>query len=286
MSMWKKSGPVWVFIVVIAIACYSAFFTVDQTERALVLQLGKPVRKALEPGFHVKIPFLQRIVRLKSNLRDYDPAPVEMLTLDKKRLYIDNYLKWSIADPWVYYNAVKDEKAAQTLLGDVVQGEMKIELGRCNLMDAISTQKKTVMETVTKRTAAIAIKMGIEVVDVRIKSMRLGRDNQQAILDRMISERQRLAKKLLAEGGQEALVIRTNAERACKGILAEAHRESQAIKGKGDALAARIYAEGFSQESDFFSFIRTLEAYQRTFNERSTLFLSRDDDFMSLFKGN
>jgi len=272
--------------VVIAIACYSAFFTVDQTERALVLQLGKPVRKALEPGFHVKIPFLQRIVRLKSNLRDYDPAPVEMLTLDKKRLYIDNYLKWSIADPWVYYNAVKDEKAAQTLLGDVVQGEMKIELGRCNLMDAISTQKKTVMETVTKRTAAIAIKMGIEVVDVRIKSMRLGRDNQQAILDRMISERQRLAKKLLAEGGQEALVIRTNAERACKGILAEAHRESQAIKGKGDALAARIYAEGFSQESDFFSFIRTLEAYQRTFNERSTLFLSRDDDFMSLFKGN
>ena len=283
--MWKKTGPVWLFILIVLAAVYSAFFTVDQTEQALVLQLGEPVGKARNPGFHVKIPFLQDIEYIKTNLREYDPAPVEMLSADKKKLTLDTYLKWAVIDPWLYYKTVREESRAQRLLWDLVLGELKTEIGRVELAQAASGQKQAILEKVTKRTSDIAKKMGMRVADVRIKNFTLAADAQKAVFERMISQRQRQAAQLLAQGGHESQVIKSQAEQEAKTLLAQAAADSQEIEGAADAEAAGIYAASYQKAPEFYGFLRNLELYRRSFDGRSTLFLSRDDEVMKLIKG-
>ena len=283
--MLRKYGPVWVIVIFLAAAFYSALIAVDETERAVIVQLGEPVRESVEPGLHIKIPIIQNAEVFAANLQEDDYEPTELYTADKKILIVDSYARWSLAEPMAFYTTVSNREKAQALLRDIILAELRAEIGNSPLADVVSTQRAAIMDKVTERSAEAAKKLGIKVLDVRITGLTLPVENQLAVYERMRSERERQANRILAQGHEEAQKIEAQAARQSAGLLAEARRKADETKGVADAEAARIYAAGFGQAPEFYDFVRTLEVYRKSLDERSTLFLSRDDEIMGLMKG-
>ena len=282
--MQKKLGPLVIVVVAILIVLNSAFFTVDETKQAIILQLGKPVSGVKGPGLHFKIPFLQEVQFFESRYLDYDASPAEILTEDKKNLVVDNYAKWKIVDPLKFYRTVRNVSGALSRLDDIIFAELRVELGRHLMANIISQKRADIMAVVTERSDQQARVYGISVRDVRIKRADLPQENERAVFGRMRTERERQAKKYRSEGQEVALRLKAEADRERTIILAQAYRQSQEIMGQGDGDATKVYAEAFGQDPDFFSFLKSIEAYRGALKQDTTLVLTPEDEFLKYFQ--
>lgn len=278
--MDKKLTGVLIIVIVLIVAINMTIFTVDQTKQAIVVMLGKPVGDVKRPGLHFKLPIVQEVIYFENRLLEYDAAPAEILTEDKKTLVLDNYSRWRIADPLLFYKTVKNISGAQSRLDDIVYAQLRVELGRHTLTDIVSKVRSDVMERVTARSKKIAVDYGIEVVDVRIKRADLPPENENAVYGRMRAERERQAKKYRSEGQEESLKIKADADKDRTILLAEAYEKSETIKGEGDAKALKIYADAFGKDMKFFSFLKTLEANEKSMKDNTTLVLSPKSEFL------
>jgi membrane protease subunit HflC len=257
---------------------------VDQTQDALVLMLGKPMRTIHEPGLNIKIPFAQQVIFFDNRVLEYDAVAKEVITEDKKTLVMDNYAKWRIKDPLKFYQTMRSEIGAQSRLDDIIYSNLRAELGKYTLAQVVSENRSHIMEDVTRDTNEKALSYGIEVVDVRIKRADLPPENEKSVYDRMKAEREQEAKRYRSEGEEVAIRIRAEADKKRTIILAEAKRKSQELKGEGDALATKIYAEAFQKDPDFFEFIRTMEAYKESMGAETLMVISPDSEFFKYFK--
>ncbi len=271
-----------VIIVLGLIVFFTTVFIVDEREQVVILQLGKPVRTITEPGLYFKLPIpFQNAITFDDRLLEYDVAPEEVLSKDKKTLIVDNYVRWRISDPLLFLQTVQAIPTAVTRLDDIVYSELRQELGKHNMSEIIFETREEIMEIVTKASDKSTDQYGIEVVDVRIKRVDLPRENEESIYARMDAERKRQANKFRSEGEEEAQKIRALTEKDKTIILATAYKESQEIRGEGEAKALEIYANAFNKDPDFYEFTRTLEAYKKIIDEKTTLILPADS---KLFK--
>jgi modulator of FtsH protease HflC len=261
------------------------FFTVDQTERAIVVQLGRPVRLVDDPGLHFKLPLVQEVIFFEKRILTYDAAPAEVLTEDKKNLVVDNYVKWRIINPLRFYQTVRNVSGAQTRLDDIVYSEIRVQLGVHSLSEILSETRGKIMRNVSEKSDKVAEAYGIQVVDVRIKRADLPAQNEQAVFGRMNAERERQAKRYRSEGQEEAQKVRSTADKERAIILALAYRQAQEIKGKGDAQSIRTYAQAFQQNPEFYEFMRTLDAYKKALRTETTFVLTPDNQFLNYLEG-
>jgi len=268
-----------VLLIAIVIALAASIFTVDETERAIVIQLGKYVRTITEPGLNFKAPFLQSVHKFEDRILEYDAAAAPIITSDKKHLIIDNYARWRITDPLKLYQTVRDEAGAQEKLDDIVFSEIREEVARHTLTEIISVNRELIMEKVHKKCNTKAAEYGIEVLDVRIKRADLPPEVARSVYERMKAERHRIAKKYRSEGEEEAVKIRAATDKEKTILLAESYRLAEKLKGEGDAEAIKIYAEAFEKDPEFFAFVRTLEAYKKSLRHDTTVILPSDSEF-------
>jgi len=257
-----------------------AFFTVSQWMQAMVVQLGEPVRVVREPGLYWKVPFIQQVTYFDRRLLDYDASPKEILTVDKQQLVVDNFTRWRIIDPLQFYRTVRDENGAQSRLDDIIYSDLRETLGRHTLREIVSDKRGDLMAEVTRRSAEKAKVYGIEVVDVRIKRADLPEKNEKTVFERMRTERERQAKKFRAEGDEEARKIRSESDKEVRILLADAQQTAQVTRGEGDAQAARIFAEAYGRDPEFYAFQRTLEAYRTALAQGTTVILSPKSEFL------
>jgi len=262
----------------------SPLFVVDVTQTAIVVQLGKPVRTVTEAGLYVKLPFVQEVTYFDKRLLDYDSDAQDVITQDKKTLLLDNYAKWQIVDPLKVYQNFQSQRGALQRLHDIIYSELRVELGRHDLLEIVSAARAEIMKVVMQRANEKASSYGIAILDVRIKRADLPQENEKTVFQRMQAEREQQAKQYRAEGAEEAQKIRSDAEKDREIILAQAYKESEEIRGAGDAKAFRIYAEAYKQDPKFFDFTRSMEAYRKSFDEKSTLVMSPDSEFFHYLK--
>jgi len=268
-----------VLVLLVGVVLSGALFTIDETEQAIITQLGKYVRTVSEPGLNFKVPFLQSVHKFEDRVLEYDAAAAPVITSDKKHLVIDNYARWKIVDPLKLYQTVRDESGAQARLDDIVFSELREEVARHTLTEIISVNRETIMEKVHKQCDEKAREYGVEVVDVRIKRADLPSEVARSVYARMKAERERIAKKYRSEGEEEAVKIRATTDKVKTILLAEAYREAEKVRGEGDAGAITIYAEAFEKDPEFYAFIRTLEAYEKSLGRDTTVILPSDSEF-------
>ena len=268
------------------VSAFSAFFIVDQTQQALVLQLGEPRRVIKEPGLHVKLPFIQNVLYYDRRVLDYEPPAEEVIAADQKRLVVDAFSRFLIVDPLRFYQAVGTEQAARSRLGSVISGSLRRVLGSVTLASVLSEERDRIMREITLAVAGEAKNFGIDVIDVRIRRADLPEQNNQAIYARMQSERQREAAEFRAQGAEFAQRIRSIAERERTVILANAQKNAQVLRGQGEGESVRIYADAFQRDADFYAFYRSLQAYRESLGDSSTtLLLSPESEFFRYFGG-
>ncbi|PYT20000.1 MAG: protease modulator HflC [Acidobacteria bacterium] len=269
------------------VALYAAFFTLRETEFALVTQFGRPVRTIRDAGLHVKWPF-QNVLRFDRRLRIYNPRPSEFLTRDKKNLVIENYVAWRIQDPERFVQTVADPAAAEMRLHDIIWSGLSAAVGRLDLEALISTSPEKVqaagmLDHLTQLTDRTALdQYGIQVVDVRIKRLNLPEQNKQSVYARMRAERERIARQYRAEGEEQALSIRADADREREEILSTAYKEAEKMRGEGDAEAARIYGKAYARNPRFYKLLRTLESYKKVLDDKTTAILSSDSELLKV----
>lgn len=262
-------------------------FTVDQRQFALVFQLGEVKQAITEPGLKFKVPFIQnvryfdrRILTLDSN------EPERFITSEKKNVLVDSYIKWRIVDPNLYYISVGgDEARARTRLSQTVNAGLREEFGKRLVHDVISGERDKIMDQMREKADIDARRIGVQIVDVRLKRVELPEEVSGAVYSRMEAERKRVANELRSEGAAEAEKIRADADRQREVIVAEAYRDAQKIKGEGDAKAAAAYAEAFGKNPEFYAFYRSLEAYRGSFaNKSDVLVVEPSSDFFKYMK--
>ena len=271
-------------IILLVMLGASPFFILDLTQTAIVVQLGEPKRTVTEPGLKFKIPFVQEVTYFDKRLLDYDVPAREVITQDKKTILIDNFAKWKIVDPLQVYKAFQTQRGALQRLDDIIYSELRVELGRHELLEIVSANRLHIMSVVAKRANEKANKYGLEISDVRIKRADLPEQNAKAVFDRMQAERERIAKQYKPGGAEEAPKIRSEAQKDREIILADAYKTAQEIRGEGEAKAFKIYADAYRQDPKFFEFIRSMEAYRKTFSKDTTMVLSPDSEFLRFLK--
>ncbi len=271
-------------LLAIIIAGTATFLTVDETETVIITQLGKYIRTVEEPGLEVKIPFIQTAHYFDKRVLEYDAAPAEILTKDKKNLVVDNYARWRIIDPLKLYQTVRNEGGAQARLDDIIYADLREELANVNLSDIIDIHREVIMKAVAEKSAEKARQYGIEIIDVRIQRADLPPEVEESVYARMNAERHRIAKKYRSEGEEEAAKIKAETDKQRAIILAEAYRQAQTIKGRAEAEATRIYANAFQRDPQFYDFVRTLESYAKIIDKETTLILRSDSELFQYIK--
>jgi membrane protease subunit HflC len=255
-------------------------FVVDQTERAIVLQLGKPVGNAdYEPGLHFKLPFVQNVIFFDSRVLEYDAPAAEILTQDKKNMVVDNFSRWRIVNPLLFYQKVRNVQGGLSRIDDIVYSQLRESLGRYTLTEIVAVERSAIMDEVTIKANVLLGEYGIHIIDVRIKRTDLPQENQMAIYGRMKAERERQAKQYRSEGREEATKITTLADRQRAVILADARRAAEAARGEGEAAATAVYAQALSQDPDFYEFVRTMDAYKKTMKDQTQFVLTPQSEF-------
>lgn len=268
-----------VLLILVLIGLSQTLFVVDETKQAIILQFGEPIAIVQEPGLAVKLPLIQNVIYFEKRILSSDAPPQEYLTTDKKRLVVDHVTRWRITDPLLFFKAVRTEAGARARLDDIVFSELRRELATVDFVDVISTERDKIEERVARSTADKAAEFGIEVVDVRTKRADLPKEVEQSVFDRMRAERQRESALFRAEGEEQANIIRAQAERNSTVIVAEGYREAERIRGEGEAEAIRIYAESLSQDLDFYTFSRRLEAYDTVLKQGDLMVVPADSEF-------
>ncbi len=284
MTSQSKTIAIIVAVVLVLIVVMQSFFVVDQTQRAVLVYLGKPVDKVVQPGLHFKIPFLQKAIKLDHRILEYDSDPSEIITQDKKTMVVDNYARWRIEDPLEFYRTAGTLQRGVTRLDDIVYSELRVSLGSHTLNQIVSSERNKIMHKVTKVAKNELKQYGINVLDVRIKRTDLPKENEKAIFDRMRSERQRQATRYRSEGEEEAAKIRSKAKRNRTVMIADANKKADLIEGKGDAKAATIYGKAYSKDSDFYEFVRSLDAYKQSLANKTNFIMTPESKFLENFR--
>ena len=283
----RALGPVIAVLVVVALLISGALFTVDQRQNAIVFQLGEVKEVITEPGLKFKWPLVQNVRLFDMRILTYDDAdPLRFLTQGNRPVLVDSFVKWRIADVRQYFISVQgDEFRAATRIRQTVSGALRDEFGVRTLHDVVSGERDQLMNEVRDTVDQDLKRIGVEIVDVRLKRVDLPQEVSESVYRRMEAERKRIANELRATGAAEAERIRADADRQREVILAEAYRDAQQVRGEGDAKAAAIYAGAFSQNPEFYSFYRSMEAYRSTFRGRNDLLLlEANSDFLRYFR--
>ena len=272
-----------VTIVVVLIAALilvqASCYIVDEREQVVVTEFGQPIRTVQTPGLNFKIPFIQQLHTFEDRLLYSDADPRQIYTQDKKNLIVDNFARWRIADPLKFLVSVQNVSYAQSRLDDIIFSAVREELGQRTLTEIVATSREEIMKKVTDLSRDAAIALGIDIVDVRIKRADLPLENKANVFERMRAERTRQAKEYRAEGEEIATKIRAQTDLEVTTLTSEALQKSQLIRGEGDAEALRIYADAFEQDPRFFEFWRTLEAYEKTLGQGTTVVMPPSSDF-------
>lgn len=318
--MEKKLITILVIVGLLGLVLSQSVYTVHQTERAIVLQLGKPKDGNVQPGLHFKLPFIQNVIKLDNRILTYDSKTAEALTSDKKTIVLDNYARWRITDPLLFYQTLRTVPQAQGRLQDIVYSELRVVVGRYTLgqlvssgdfMPAVvaegeevapnnrelqaidideikreieSSMRQEIMRQVIVQSNRLSQQYGVEVIDVRIKRTDLPQENQRAIFGRMQAERERQAKQYRSQGDEEARKIRSTADREVTIMLAEARNKAEVLHGEGDAQAIGIFAEALNKSPEFYEFYRSLDAYKKSLKQNSRILLQPGEDFLRFFQ--
>ncbi len=265
----------------------TSIFTVDQRQYAIVFQLGEVREEISEPGLYFKWPLIQNVRYFDKRILTLDNAePERYITSEKKNVLVDSFVKWRIVDPRLYYVSVAgDEARAKTRLSQTVNAGLREEFGKRTVHDVVSGERDKIMEQMRQKADLDARKIGVQIIDVRVKRVDLPSEVSESVYRRMEAERKRVANELRSEGSAEAEKIRADAERQREVIVAEAYRDAQKIKGDGDAKAASIYAQAFNQNPEFYAFYRSLEAYRSSFKGKSdVIVVEPNSDFFKYMK--
>ena len=292
-------GLVAVIVVVVALALYFSVFVVDQTEQALVLRFGDPVRlintplaadavgnRSTEssPGLYYKLPFIDNVVYFEKRILDLDSPPLEIIASDQKRLVVDAFSRYKIVNPLLFYQKVGTVAGAGSRLSSFLQSAVRRVLGDASFIDLVRDRRADLMTLIKQQVDQEARDFGIEIVDVKIRSADLPPENSAAIYQRMQTERQRQATEIRAEGEQEARTIRAEADRQATVLVAGANGEASRLQGDGEAQRNRIFAQAYGKDPDFFAFYRSMLAYQTALPAGTTrLVISPDSDFFRYF---
>lgn len=274
-----------VVVVVALILLNSVFFTVREDQQVVITRFGKPIRVIQEAGLVYRIPFIDNLTVFDKRLLEYDSSPTEIITQDKKTLVVDNFSRWRIIDPLLFLQTVRNEAGAQARLDDIIYSELRLELGRKDLVNIVAVDRALLMREVTKESDRKARAYGIQIVDVRLKRTDLPQENLQAIFGRMKAERNRIAKQYRSEGHEEAQKIRADTDRKRDILLADAYEKEQRLKGIGDARSIEITAKAFGKAPEFYSFLKSMEVYRATLKSNTTLILPADSDFLKFLQG-
>jgi membrane protease subunit HflC len=263
------------------------FFSVRETEFVLVTQFGRPLYTVSDAGLHMKW-FFNSSTFFDKRLRVYNPRPSEFLTRDKKNLVIESYVAWRIQNPQRFVETVGDPTAAEMRLHDIIWSGLAAALGTHDLDSLLSTnpdavRSKAIFDQLSTETDQRALgQYGIQVVDVRIKRINLPDQNKQSVYARMRAERERIARQYRAEGEEQALRIRADADRQKEEILSLAYKDAEKTRGEGDAESTRTYSQAYSKNPRFYKLLRTLEAYKKVFDDKTTAILSSDSELLKV----
>lgn len=263
----------------------NALFTVHQTQQALILQFGNPIRAISEPGLSIKVPFIQQVEYFERRVLPYDAGTVELVLGDQRRLVVDAFARYRITDPLRFRQSVGSEVAFRGRLEPITFSALRGVLGEVSLFTILSDEREGLMRRIADEANRALQQFGVEVVDVRIKRADLPQENQEAIFRRMETEREREARELRAQGAEIATRIRSRADRERRVLIAEAERESEQIRGRGDAVAVTTFAEAFGKDPAFFGFYRSMQAYRNALADEATSYvLEPDSEFFRYFK--
>lgn len=270
----------------LAFLAYLSIFTVSEREMAVKFRLGEFQRADYEPGIYLKWPFINNVRKFDARIMTLDMAPSRFLTLEKKNVMVDAFVKWRIADVTAYYKTTGgDEARANQRLSQVVVEGLRNEFGKRKIQEAISGERAEIMNIITDQFAEQAKQFGIQVVDVRIKRIELPPEVSSSVYQRMEAERARVAKDLRSRGAEAAERIRADADRQRTVILAEAYRDAERTRGEGDGKAAEIYAKAFGRNEEFYRLYRSLNAYKSVFSkQQDVLVLDPNSEFFRYFK--
>ena len=275
-----------VVAVLVLLLASASLFTVTQTEQVLITQFGQPIRPISEPGLHAKVPFIQTVILFDRRLLDYETPGEEVILSDQRRLIVDSFTRFRITDPLKYFQAVGPaEDGIRARLNSVVTSAIRRVLGNETLLNVLSAERGRIMGTVRGQVTEEMKAFGVTIEDVRLRRADLPEENTRAILSRMKSERDRIAKQLRAEGAEASARIRADAERDRTVLLAEARAQADRLRGDGERQAIKIYADAYGRDPDFYTTYRTLQAYREAFvNGQSRLVLTPDSDFLKMLR--
>ena len=271
-------------IVLIVVVIFQSLFIVQEISQAIVLQFGDPKKIISKAGLNFKLPFIQNVVFLDKRILNLDNEPQEVIAADQKRLIVDAIARFKIVDPLKFYISVGNERVARSRLSTIINSRIRGVLGTQELATLLSTDRTKQMSIIQNDVNTEAKNFGIEIVDVRIKRADLPPANSEAIYKRMQTEREREAKEFRAQGAEIAQKIRSTADKDVTVILAEANKKSEIMKGEGDGLRNKIFADAFGQDPQFFAFYRAMQAYEKALiGGETSLVLSPDSEFFKFF---
>ncbi|HEX2676095.1 MAG TPA: protease modulator HflC, partial [Polyangiales bacterium] len=281
------TAAVVIVLVVLALVASMSMYTVDQRKAAIKFQLGEIVATQTEPGLYFLVPLMQNVKLYDMRIQTLDSRDAErFLTAENKNVLVDSFVKWRITNVSDYFRSVRgDSLAAESRISQTVNDALRAEFAKRTVHDVVSGDRSTIMSTVAEKVDKDLNKIGVEVVDVRLKRVDLVPEISSDVYRRMESERKRVANELRATGQAEGEKIRAEADRARQIIQAEAYRDAERIKGEGDAQASRIYADAYQRNPEFFSFYRSMEAYKRSLRSKGdVMVLDPTSDFFKYFK--
>jgi len=272
-----------IVVVVLGIVGSASLFTVHQTQQALVLQLGNPIRVESEPGLKLKLPFVQDVTFYDRRILDLDPPAQEIILNDQKRINVDSFVRYKIINPLEFLKTAQTDANFRQIFGGRLNAAVRSEVGKVLLQDMLSNKRDDVMALITKQLMKQASQFGIEVIDVRIGRTDLPETTSQSVYNRMRSQRIAEAAKLRSQGAELKAKIQAGADRERTVILADAQKDSQIQRGMGEGVKTEILNSAFGQDEAFFEFYRSMEAYSEAFGEGTTMVLSPDSDFFKFF---
>ena len=268
-----KNGSI-LFSLLAVLILFNSFYIVDEREKAIVLQFGETVREDVGVGFHFKVPIIQEVKKFDARLRSLDEEPDRILTVESKYLLVDSFIKYKISDVLLFYKATGGSfNNLNNLLGQRTEFELKNQFGKRTVTEVVSGERDELMSIMLRSLNESVSDLGVEIIDFRVKRIDLPSNLSNSVYERMRTERNRLAEELRSEGKEIAREIRAVADKDKVVILAEAYKQAEQLRGQGDAQAAGIYAESFSQDPEFYEFTRSMKAYVETFESKSDVML-------------
>ena len=274
-----------VIIIVAIVVALNSLFVVKETEFAIKFRLGEVVRSDYEPGLHLKVPFINNVRKFERRLITLDMRPEQMNTAEQKFVEVDYYVKWRITDPREYYIATQGDMVfTRSRLAQLIRNDLRDEFAQRTLSEVVSEQRREMMERLVERADTRFREFGIDVIDVRIKKIELTDEVLNSVFERMQTQRTEFANELRSLGRERSERIRADADRQVRVLLADAERDAQRLRGEGDARAIEIYANAFNRDQEFYSFWRSLEAYDRSFGtDKDVMLMDTRSEFFRYF---